>query len=105
MFTPRLEPQLAYSVPEMDDQEYRDMLLGMQRTLVSLHSRTLGDDLHELASRPLAQGERAAEHDRNLAVRALLHAVTDVGPISAVQRLAGRVRASRSRSDSAALRP
>ena len=89
----------------MDDQDHADFMLRLQRTLLALHSRTLGEDLHEFATGPsAASASREAPQPlveplpvRDPAVRAVLHSLTEAAsyPLESFHRLASRVRAAR----------
>ena len=89
----------------MDEDEQAEFMLGLQRTLLALHSRTLGEDVDELATRPSAEeGSRPVLQPlvqplpaRDPAVRAVLHSLTEDAsfPLDSFHRLASRVRAAR----------
>ena len=89
----------------MDEEEQAEFILGLQRTLLALHSRTLGEDVDELATRPSAEeGPRPVLQPlaqplpaRDPDVRAVLHSLTEAAsfPLDSFHRLASRVRAAR----------
>jgi ribosomal protein L37E len=87
----------------MDEDEQAELMVTLQRTLLSLHSRTLGEDADELPSGPPAEpGSRPPLQPiplpvRDPAVRAVLHSLTEAAlvPLDSFHRLAARVRASR----------
>lgn len=98
-FATRVNPE------SMDENEEAEFMMSLQRTLLALHSRTLGEDLDELPSGPPAQpGHRQPLQPvpspvRDPAVRAVVHSLTEAAlvPLDSFHRLAARVRASRRR--------
>lgn len=89
----------------MEEGEQAEFMRSLQRTLLALHSRTLGEELDELPSgHPADPGSRPPLQSiplpvRDPAVRAVLHSLAEAAlvPLDSFHRLAARVRASRRR--------